>query len=671
MTRARTKIAPGGFIELKQGAFVSHGSRACRIRRVLSLESVIVQFLDTEETERVHPTELRPIAEEKRTSKDETPSPTPSGSQKTDKPSRRRDLADDDVTEEDWNEAKRTYSIIEPLLAMPNRTRADVEAVAGKQKVSAGTVYEWIKNYRETGHLSGLIKGKRGRRRGARLLTPEQEGILAEYFDDKFLDPQKLTPAAAIEDLTHLYKARGIKAPHPNTIRKRIADLPLKRRVGERGNKDLAKQLTEPRPGSFPDGNYPLESVQIDHVQLDIKAVDADTREPIETRPWLTLAIDCFTRMIVGYFLSFLRPSAFAAGVCLYMGMMPKRDLLVALGLPGRWPVYGKFRRVQSDNAREFKGNMLKLGCEEHNIDLQLRAVKRPHYGAYIERMVGNVNRELHKKLGTTHRSPDVSPDYDSSEKAVYTMPEIEREVVDWIVNCYHVRLHSSLITTPLHLWEQSLLGDGKRPGIGLPPVPADPEKLRLDLMPFEERTVQTYGVEIDGRLYSHEVLNRWMNAADPVNPKKKRRFVFRYDPRTVRTVWFWDPEVKRYYPIPVRNTAWPDISWSEFAERRKALIKEGHGHVDEEAILAYTVRSKQREQEAIEKTRLARNGKRKAAPKPDVRKPGNTAPGSNLFAATPGSSTGPQPADQAAPVPDAVDDIFDQPVASFDDIDV
>ncbi len=46
-----------------------------------------------------------------------------------------------------------------------------------------------------------------------------------------------------------------------------------------------------------------LAYVQIDHTPLDIEIVDDEFREAIG-KPHLTLAIDVFSRMIVGYYLS-------------------------------------------------------------------------------------------------------------------------------------------------------------------------------------------------------------------------------------------------------------------------------------------------------------------------------------------------------------------------------
>jgi putative transposase len=47
-----------------------------------------------------------------------------------------------------------------------------------------------------------------------------------------------------------------------------------------------------------------LEAVQIDHTEVDLFLVDETTREAMSVRPWLTLAIDVCTRMVVGFHLS-------------------------------------------------------------------------------------------------------------------------------------------------------------------------------------------------------------------------------------------------------------------------------------------------------------------------------------------------------------------------------
>lgn len=648
---------------MKQGALVSYSGRACKIRRVLSLDSVVIQYIDGGETDRVSPTELRPVAE----AKSEKPRAADAVTEATTEATTVRSTAHNinEISDADWEKAKHRFSIIEPLLNLPSRSRANVVKVAKRVKKTAGTLYRWISSYEETGHISGLIASPRGRKKGDKFLSPEVEAVIDEETES-FLDDQAITASELIERINTKCDDLKLQRPHPNTIRNRAANIPLKRRLSTRGNKEGAEHRFDPTPGTFPDGNYPLECVQIDHVRLDIKVVDAETRRPIEARPWLTLVIDSYSRMIVGFYLSLWSPSAFAAGVALYMGMMPKRELLAKLDLPGRWPVFGKFRKVLADNAKEFKGSVLQRACEEHHIDLQLRPVKTPRYGAHIERMIGNVNRMLHKRRGTTHRSPKISPDYDSSGEAIYTLASLECEIVDWIVNSYHVKLHSALKTTPLRRWEHGLLGDAKTPGVGLPPIPMNPEKMRLDFLPFELRAIHPYGVEI-GRMYYHEVLNPWIGSPDKENQSKKQKFIFHYDPRTIRLIWFWDPEAKKHFEIPIKDTTWPDISWSEFDEARKAMVAEGKEAVDEASIKGYVLRSQAREQEQTEKTQIARKGKRKSADSATAKKnPENAAVGSAHYAATPGTQPGAK-----SVADDRLEDIFSRPAEAFEDIEI
>lgn len=100
--------------------------------------------------------------------------------------------------------------------------------------------------------------------------------------------------------------------------------------------------------------------------------------------------------------------------------------------------------------------------------------------------------------------------------------------------------------------------------------------KLRLDFLPYEERVVSNAGVELKTLSYYDPVLNKWINAVDPKHPKEKRKFIFRWDPRSIKFIWFYDPELKRYFRIPTRDPSRPDISWSEYEEYKDRLRKGG-----------------------------------------------------------------------------------------------
>lgn len=202
-----------------------------------------------------------------------------------------------------------------------------------------------------------------GRRRGTRLGRAEVEAIIASAIEDEYLNRQKKKPSEVVEAVRRRCKTGGIEPPHPNTVRKRIRELPIATVLRRRGRQDLARNLYEPIRGSFPGADFPLAVVQIDHTQADVVLVDERHRLSM-ARPWVTLAIDVLNRMVVGFYVSIERPNAFAAGACLSQAMLPKRGVLARLGVPGEWPVWGKIGTVHADNAREFKGEVLKRACK-------------------------------------------------------------------------------------------------------------------------------------------------------------------------------------------------------------------------------------------------------------------------------------------------------------------
>src|SRR5215472_1419990 len=80
-----------------------------------------------------------------------------------------------------------------------------------------------------------------------------------------------------------------------------------------RGERDIVKATTAV-PGEYA-VSRPLEVVQIDHTEIDIIVVDELTRTPLSGRPWLTLAIDVFSRVVTGLHVSMSAPSRVSAGL--------------------------------------------------------------------------------------------------------------------------------------------------------------------------------------------------------------------------------------------------------------------------------------------------------------------------------------------------------------------
>jgi len=625
------------FFKAEPGLVVQSGGRNFKITHLLSVDSVLAVDLLTNESTRLRVDAL---------------SLPPDGGSNTEAARRDNDLLL--YSEEEWAEAQRRFQAIKPLIANPVRTRADADRIAGEVGVHSATLYKWLKLYQQAGHVSALVPTKRGRKSGTRMLAEEQEKIIESAIEDLYLNKQRHKPQDIIQEVQRRARLAKMTAPHPNTVRNRIAELRPAETLRRRGFKEEARNRFAPILGEFPGASHPLAVVQIDHTEVDIILVDEVSRKPIK-RPWVTVAIDVYSRMIVGLYLSFERPGSAAVGMCVSHAICPKREYLAELGVSGDWPVWGIMNTVHVDNAKEFRGAVLERACEEYSIDLQWRPVQLPHYGGHIERWMGTMANEIRKLPGATFSNPKERKGYDSEAKSALTLREFERYLVDFIVNVYHQRRHSQINMPPRAKWELGVLGDAQTKGTGLMPVPEDSLRIQLDFMPFFERTVQQYGIQIDEISYYDKVLDPYINSVDPVNPKAKRKFLVRRDPRNVGKVHFFDPVEKRYAPLPYRDIAHPAMSLWELKEVQRTLKEQGSRQVDEFLIFETLDRLRARVEEAQQKTKAAR---RQAARIPVPSKPAHKP-------IVIESSEEVPPNDQG----DLTDDPFAVPIRPFDDL--
>jgi putative transposase len=362
-----------------------------------------------------------------------------------------------------------------------------------------------------------------------------------------------------------------------------VADLSEKLVLEKRRGRKEADDKFAARPGRFPGADYPGAYWQIDHTPLDIVIVDDVYRRHIG-RPWLTVAIDVYSRCVAGFYLSLDEPSEVTVGMCLVHAILPKDSWLGVIGVQSRWPMWGMPAAVHADNAKEFRGGMITRAAQAYHFRVEWRKVKTPNWGGHIERLMGTFNREVHLLPGTTFSNTQERGSYAPHTEAVLTLSELERYLTEYICNVYHQRVHSGIDRPPIKRYELGVLGDGITPGTGLPPPVADAKRLRLDFMPMIERSIQSYGLRIDGVSYYDPVLDPWIRAMDP-STRRPRRFIIRRDPRDISVVYFLDPNTNRYYAIPYRHLEYPSISLWELREVRAQLRKEGRRMVDEELI--------------------------------------------------------------------------------------
>ena len=395
--------------------------------------------------------------------------------------------------------------------------------------------------------------------------------------------------------------------PSKTTIYSMFEKIPKSERAKSREGKTRSENIFEAKPGKFPGGDYPLDIIQIDHTPLNVIVVDEEFRESIK-RPYLTVAIDVFSRVIFGYYIALEKPSYYSVSQCLTVAFLPKDKYLRSLGVEGQWDIYGKPRLIHADNAWEFRGNELTRVCADHGIILEWRPVKTPHYGGHIERLCGTLNEKIKAIPGTTFSNVKERGHYDSEKEAVMTMEELEKWFANMVVNDYHCELHTGIGMPPQKKYESGILGDGSKPGVGLPSVIEDEEQLLISLLPLEERSVRKDGIWIEGIPYWSDVLKNWVNISNKKSPNGK--FTFKINPKSMKIVYFYDPELKRYFAVPYRDIGKPDMTLWQLRDAKKYLREQGIKDYDEVKIFEARELNKKLVEVASKKTKEARRKK-------------------------------------------------------------
>ncbi|MDC4756696.1 DDE-type integrase/transposase/recombinase [Acinetobacter baumannii] len=505
---------------------------------------------------------------------------------------------------DDWKEAERRYKLILPLLSREIVGRKEIEEYAKEKDLGYVTLYRWFRAYKATGTVTSLIPKQRGWQEGNSRLTPEQDKIINDVIQEYYLSSQRLSQQEVFKQVKIVCSQNNIPRPTQNSVRKRILELSAKAVLYGRGQPKKAKDKFSPKAGMFPNVFYPLDVIQIDHTPVDLMLVDDVNRQSIG-RPWVTFAIDVYSRMILGYYLSLDAPSEISVAMCIAHAVLPKEEWLAAKEIESEWKVWGIPKKIHVDNGPDFRTETLRRACLEYDITLEFRPVKVPNYGGHIERLVGTFMGKVHRLKGTTFSNTKERAEYDSEKYACMTFDEAERWILQQIVMIYHKEIHSALDMSPTSKWRDGIFGTGDEIGCGLPHVPANPKTVMLDFMPFEERTIQNTGVTWDGVRYFDFILAPYIGLQG--EDGKARKYIFRRDPRDISIIYFLNPDTKNYIPILVANQNLPSTSLWQLRASKKRLKERGLKDYNEHQIIETLIEMQQLVENAEAQTKKMR----------------------------------------------------------------
>ena len=526
------------------GARLKLGVIPVQLVHALSLERLLVKDLQTGETRIVARAAVSAIE-----TNSSEPDPPPAAGTK--------------LNDEQLARLTAREQMLKPYLGGRELTREEARRLGGALGVSARTVCRWLRRYRLAGDITGLMARPRGVQSGQRTLDPAVDAIIRFAVEGKLKSTGNCSVRSVYEPIRGDCEAIGKPVPARETVLSRIkalkADpqcLPAEVAKEVRSRRRLVRGSAE--------APHALSRVEIDHTLVDTHIVDARDRGPLG-RPWLTIAIDVCTRVILGFVLTLEAPSRLSVALCLRHAIYPKEQWLKRIGAKGPWPVFGRPRYIYTDNGADFRSASFQMGCKRQHIENGYRPARTPRFGGSIERLIGTFMRRMRLIPGNTFneilgkRSPFPAQD------ARLTLQDLEL----WFTNeitAYHHERHRTLGSAPLAAWEAAW----RTPhGVVVPAHPADPHTLFTDLLPHALRAVQPVGIDWHCLRYRSDAL------APYVDPDAKR--VVRFDPRDLSSIWLDLPE-GGHLQVPWLNLAWPRLSLWEWNEIRARDGRRGKG---------------------------------------------------------------------------------------------
>ena len=274
------------------------------------------------------------------------------------------------------------------------------------------------------------------------------------------------------------------------------------------------------------------EAWEIDHTTVDLIVIDNQTGLPVG-RPFITMAIDRHTRMIVGYHVGWAFPGIQPTLECLRCSISIKDEVLKKVpGLRNHWPAFGTPGLLVPDNAKHFKSKAFKEACRRLGIDVARPPVLKSWYKGKIERAFGTYVKGLcHLIPGTTFSSVYQRLKEKPKEKvAVCTLAEFDAMLLRFIVDIYNPRRNRVMNTSPLLAYAASVAKLGQK----LPPNPADlASKLSI---PYY-RKVSREGILFQGLWYRGVGVAKLL-----VNKRQSRTVLVKVDPNDLSRIWFIHP---------------------------------------------------------------------------------------------------------------------------------
>ncbi len=285
--------------------------------------------------------------------------------------------------------------------------------------------------------------------------SDEQEALLERIIKERWKTTEAINYTTLYRWVQMGFEQAGLAPPSYPTVIERVRAQSDTRDVRIRHGKRRAYQQDEFVNVLYAEtpihGARAFQYVHIDHTQLDIELISHRTGKPLG-RPWLTLAVDAFSRRVVGFYLTFDPPAYYSV-------MMVIRDIV------------RRFHRLPDmivvDNGRDLTSEAFRSFLHVMGVHLRLRPAGQPRAGAVMERLFGTAHSQyIHNLGGNTKATKDVRSTTGTHlpvNLAEWTLESMYYGFAYWATQFYDTEHHPALGCSPRHMLERSSAQNGHR----------------------------------------------------------------------------------------------------------------------------------------------------------------------------------------------------------------
>ncbi|MCH1627417.1 transposase family protein [Fredinandcohnia quinoae] len=456
-----------------------------------------------------------------------------------------------DLDDKSKKEAIERFKILEPVIngeILPSEIKTYLNSLGDRVKLS--TFYEWKKNWDKTEDLRSLVSkktGPKGARTQGKVLEILDEAI--EYYlssDGKFTLEDMYSEFTLRIDQENINREAHEKLEYVSRskLRRRKMELiDIYKQDKEKYGTVLAKLK---RDGTKEEvlATRPLQRVEIDWTTVDVMLIDPSNLKP--KRPNLIYAVDKYSGIPLGFFVTFKPVDSNALKQCLIHLIMPKNYLKgLYPRIENEWVAHGIPHSIVVDNASVNDSYEFEEACYQVGIrEVQFCKIDAGYQKATIERAFRKLNTLfIHNLKGTTFSNFIEKGRYDSEKKACITMQGFiymaHIAMVDMVAHNYESRRGNS----PHNIWIQGIEAN-KRLKLQLP---RSIESLKIMLVAGSElRKIQQQGVVVENEHYYSRELMDLKNELEKYHREDERVRV-RFDLSDMRKVYVYDLFNKKY----------------------------------------------------------------------------------------------------------------------------